>query len=46
MNPSFPVTLVYPFTVTSFLAPLQGYIAHKKRPTPWDHHKSLGIVLL
>ena len=25
---------------------IQGYLAHKKTPTPWDHHMTLGIVLL
>ena len=23
-----------------------GYFAHKTHPPPWEHHKSLGIVLL
>ena len=25
---------------------LQGYLAHEKRPPPWDHHMALGMVLL
>ena len=25
---------------------VQGYLAHKKIPTPWDRHGSLGTVLL
>ena len=25
---------------------LQGYLAHKKHPPAWDHHRSLGIGLL
>jgi len=25
---------------------IQGYLAHKKHPPPWDHHRSLGIGLL
>ena len=24
---------------------LQGYLAHKKRPPPWDLHRALGIGL-
>jgi hypothetical protein len=24
----------------------QGYLAHKKTPTPYDHHRALGIALL
>jgi len=26
--------------------PLQGCLAHKKHPPPWDHHRSLGTGLL
>jgi hypothetical protein len=26
--------------------PVQGYLAHKKTPTPLDHHRALGIFLL
>ena len=31
-----------------FLLPerLQGYLAHKKTPTPYDHHRALGMTLL
>ena len=25
---------------------VQGYLAHKKHPPPWDHHRSRGIGLL
>jgi len=25
--------------------PLQGYLAHRKTPTPQDHHRALGIGL-
>ena len=25
---------------------LQGYLANKKPPTPYDHHRALGIGLL
>ena len=25
---------------------LQGYLAHKKSPPPWDHHRALSIGLL
>ena len=25
---------------------LQGYLAHKNPPPPWDHRRALGIVLL
>jgi hypothetical protein len=25
---------------------LHGYLADKKHPPPWDHHRSLGIGLL
>ena len=25
---------------------IQGYLAHKKQPTPQDRHRSLGMVLL
>ena len=25
---------------------VQGYIAHKKESSPWDHYRTLGIVLL
>ena len=25
---------------------LQGYLARKKPPSPWDHHRALGKVLL
>ncbi|KAJ1495737.1 hypothetical protein T484DRAFT_3237521 [Baffinella frigidus] len=25
---------------------IQGYLAHKKRPPPWDHRRALGIGLL
>ena len=25
---------------------MQGYLAHKKTPTPLDRHRSLGMVLL
>ena len=24
----------------------EGYLAHNKHPTPWDHHRSLEIGLL
>jgi len=27
-------------------AQLQGYLALKKPPPPWDHDRALGIVLL
>ena len=27
-------------------AGLQGYLAHKKHPPPWNHHRSLRIGLL
>jgi len=26
--------------------PLQGYLGHKKQPSPWDHQRSLGMGLL
>ena len=25
---------------------LQGYLAHKKQPIPWDPHRALGLVRL
>ena len=25
---------------------LQGYLAHKRAPTPWDRYRALGIALL
>jgi hypothetical protein len=25
---------------------LQGYLAYKKPPHPWDHHRALGMRLL
>jgi len=25
---------------------VQGYLAHKKMPPPWDHRRALGMVLL
>ena len=25
---------------------IQGYLAHKKHPPPWHHHRYLGIGLL
>ena len=25
---------------------IQGYLAHKKPPPPWDHRRALGIFLL
>jgi len=25
---------------------LKGYLAHKKHPPPWDHHRALGVKLL
>ena len=34
-------------TITSTMyALLQEYLAHKKRPPPWDYHRALGIGLL
>ena len=29
-----------------FTTGLQGYLAHKKAPNPWDYHRALGIGLL
>jgi len=25
---------------------IQGYLAQKKPPPPWDHHRALGIALM
>ena len=25
---------------------IQGYLAHEKHPTPYDHHRALGMGLL
>ena len=34
------------FMFPSGKAVLQGNLAHKKPPPPWDRHRSLGMVLL
>ena len=26
--------------------PIQGYLAHRKHPPPYDHHRAIGMVLL
>ena len=31
---------------TVFAKKIQGYLSHKKQPSPEDHHRTLGIVLL
>ena len=31
---------------TTVASRVQGYLAHKKSPTPLDRHRSLGMVLL
>jgi hypothetical protein len=46
-----PLKLANPGTIAcagtgSVALALQGYLAHKKTPTPWDHHKALGTGLL
>jgi hypothetical protein len=39
------VTPLYPQR-TSRRGLVQGNLANKKHPTPWDHHRTLGIGLL
>jgi len=43
-----PVPLLrHSFGVGTYMAAVsvQGYLAHKKTPLPWDYHRALGIVL-
>ena len=34
------------FRLATFVLNVQGYLAHKKHPPPWDRHRFLGTGLL